>query len=388
VPGGYDMDRSSRVRGAYRMLRFLVMCGLMADMFAVMAPEADAAENTCRARNLTKDTPVSTSLAKVIKAASAGDKIAVRRVCVGHFSITKNLTLVGAATTGAPKSVLHGNGSGRVLLVRTAHVKLVNLRISGGKNIAAEDAGGIRVDGGGVLTLKNTVVSRNEGTYAGGIMAGGSTAGHVRLNGSSAVINNVGTGIFVNSFSSSATLNGTAHVSGNSGNGVITYYGNLTLNDATSVDSNNGGIINQSGTTTLNDTSSVHDNTGVGIGTQYGFVLMHDSASVTGNTYGGIAVYQNGGLSMSESSSVSGNSSPSSGGGIFVGATGAVHMYDDTTVTGNTADSDDSGGEPGGGIYVSCNGTLDGAVDGGNVDANQRGVVSPQEDNIAFAPCP
>jgi hypothetical protein len=57
-------------------------------------------------------------------------------------------------------------------------------------------------------------------------------------------------------------------------------------------------------------------------------------------------------------------------------------------VNGNTADIEDSFGGQGGGIWNSCSGTLNNAIDGGNVNDNYRGTAAPVEDNIANqTPC-
>ena len=166
------MDRVFRERRtSRRMISFLATVGLVVGMLAVLAPGAAGVVNTCRARNLTKGTPADTNLQRVIKAASPGDTIAVRYVCVGRFSIGKELTLVGKATGTTPRPVLNADGSGHVLRV-SAQVKLVNLRLTGGlltdEGCPVGCGGGIAVNSG-TLTLRDTVVRGNTARIAGGI---------------------------------------------------------------------------------------------------------------------------------------------------------------------------------------------------------------------------
>jgi nitrous oxidase accessory protein NosD len=104
----------------------LVVGGLV-----TLAPHASAVVNTCRARNVTKDRPSRLNLQLVIDAADPGDTIAVRYVCVGNFTIAKDLRLVGRSTREVPRPVLDANGEGRVLTV-SGNVRLANLVITGG----------------------------------------------------------------------------------------------------------------------------------------------------------------------------------------------------------------------------------------------------------------
>ena len=377
------MDRATHEhRTPRRGLVVLTTLVLVAGMFAVLAPGAGAVANTCQARNLTKGTPVRTNLQRVIKAASAGDTISVKNVCVGNFKIGKRLTLSGKSTPKVAMPVLHANGSGRVLTV-TANVRLNNLKITGGTNVADENTGGILVDGG-TLTLTDTVVRGNQGTYAGGVFVGKTSASTLRINGDSSIIDNTGTGIYVGNWGS-LVMNDTSQVSSNE-IGILTYYADLvTLNDEVTIAGNDAGIINQFSSLTMNSSSSVRENVGVGISNFEAFVNLEDSSTVSGNGAGGVYT-QNGSFNMYDSSSVTGNSLNGAGGGIY--ARSQVILSGDATVSGNTANADDSGGEEGGGIFVTCTGSLIGAVDGGNVNDNYVGTTSPVEDNIAFETCP
>ena len=377
-------------RGNVGWVTALLSLFLVASSMVWTTP-AIAAANTCRARNVTKGTPGTSDLQAAIKGASAGDVIEVKYVCVGNFRIGKKLTLVGKPTTGVAMPVLHANGSGRVLLVNGVKVKLDNLKITGGDNPGLEDAGGVLIKAGtidaGSLVLVDSIVRGNAGTSAGGIVVGTQAgAGHLVMKGSSRVVHNAGTGISVG-MNSSVTMNDQTLVASNAGDGIHTYYGDVEMYDDASVEENDSvGISNQFGHVTLNGSSSVTGNY-FGISNGWGFVTLNDFSSVSGNQpYGGIGIYGDGGLSMNDSSSVAANLSNAAGGGIRVDF-GSVYITGEATVTGNTTDADDSGGETGGGIYVTCNGSVDGATDGGNVDGNYRGTALPQEDNVAYQSC-
>ena len=163
--------------------------------------------NSCRARNITKDGRSGSNLQAVIDAASPGDTIAVKHVCVGNFHVSKKLTLVCKATPGIPKAVLSASGAGRVLLI-SARVTLTDLKITHGQAYtgagiyddhgtvilkrvtvtgnAAHGGGGI-FNRNGTVTLNDSVVSGNTATgYPGGIF----TTGILTLNGSSSVRHN------------------------------------------------------------------------------------------------------------------------------------------------------------------------------------------------------
>lgn len=316
------------------MISTLATIGLVASILAILAPAAGAVTNTCRAKNMTQGRPSNSDLQAVIAAADPGDRIAVRYVCVGNFKISKELTLLGKATTEVHKPILTANGSGRTLFVDYKRVTLTNLVITGGHKF-----GGIA--NSGILRLNDTVVRRNHaGGYGGGIF----NAGALILNGSSSVRKNTG-----------------------------------------------GGIFNDEASLTLNDSSSVSRNTGGGIGTTSGSIILNDSSSVRGNqagtSGGGILVGTFGSVTLNDSSSVRGNTAKRHGAGIMSPFRGAVTLNDSSWVSGNTADADDAHGGTGGGIFVGCLSTLTGAVDGGNVYDNFRGAATPVEDNIFLQPC-
>jgi hypothetical protein len=372
------------------MIPVLTSVFLMVATFAVRMPESIAAVNSCRARDVTQGTTWSSDLQAVIREASAGDVIAVKFVCVGNFKIAKPLTLIGRPTADLSRGVLNANGQGTVLVVSRANVTLENLKITGGSaphwNVGAGITTAAR------LQLNDTVVTRNVGT-------GVYNTGRLTLNGSSLVSHNSAAGVH-NVYDSSVkgssvTMNGTSSVAANHGFGIYSYYATTTLNDASSVTRNltDGGssIVNWDAVLTMNGTSSVSDNVGTNAAVENdGSFFMNGSSTISGNTDsnswgGGVVNASVGHMTMNDSSSVVGNATVRSGGGIRTD--GDLTMNGSSFVTGNIADSDDNGHGEGGGIKVPCSGTLVGAVDGGNVNDNQRGTAAPVEDNIAMPVC-
>jgi hypothetical protein len=124
------MDRATHLHSALRrMLSLLATFAFVGGTLLTLTPGADAASNSCRARNITQDGRSDSNLQAVIDAASAGDTIAVKYVCVGNFQVSKKLTLVGEATAGRSKAVLSARDAGRVLLI-SARVTLTNLKVT------------------------------------------------------------------------------------------------------------------------------------------------------------------------------------------------------------------------------------------------------------------
>jgi hypothetical protein len=224
-----------------RALSIATTLGLLVGMLAVSAPSVAAATNTCRARNLTQGTAVSSDLQAVIAAAHKGDKIAVRGRCVGNFVIVKRLTIVGKATPSMLAPELNGNRIDRTLIV-SAHVKMINLTITGGRSTS--EGAGILNDG--TLTLQDAVVRGNVSATGGGGIAN-ETLGTLTLHGSSSVSGNTanfGGGIVS---SGTLTLNGSSSVISNrahSDGGGVYAWGTLTLNDSALVTGNTADVEN------------------------------------------------------------------------------------------------------------------------------------------------
>jgi hypothetical protein len=319
---------------------------LVVGMLGVLTPDAVAVKHTCWATNLTRGTPSRSNLQAAVNAAHPGDKIAVAGVCVGSFTIDRNLTLVGRKIPDGAKPVLHGQrGSGHVVRV-AARVTLTNLKVTGGvANTggvrSGDTGGGIRVAPAGVLTLTRSRVSGNRAAYRGGGIA---NYGRLTLNSSVVVGNRAGAkrdstgggGGIVNL--GKLTLNGSSEVRGNRANntgGGIENYDVLIMNGPSSVRGNTaelgGGIFLASDrprykdpTVTMNDASSVRGNS-----------ATKDSSGGNG-VGGGIFIFNEGTVTLRGSSSVSRNSAPATGGGGIVNWFGTAVLKDSSSVHDNT----------------------------------------------------
>ena len=179
------MGRAIRRRNA--VLSVVVVTLVSAGSLSLGMPASTAVANTCRARNVTQDSAVSSNLQAVIRDAVGGDVIAVKFICVGNFTIAKNLTLVGRPTAGLPRGVLNANGHGDALVVPRAKVTLRNLKITGGDDTRWHFGAGITTSAR-LLRLKDTVVVGNTGT-------GIHNTGTLTLSGSSTVSQNTEAGI-------------------------------------------------------------------------------------------------------------------------------------------------------------------------------------------------
>jgi hypothetical protein len=80
------------------------------------------------------------------------------------------------------------------------------------------------------------------------------------------------------------------------------------------------------------------------------------------------------------------NTAQVSGGGVVNRQSGSTELHDTAFIHGNTADADDDGIGVGGGILCKS-GSVMGAIDGGNVNDNYRGLATPVEDNIVLLSC-
>jgi hypothetical protein len=326
---------------------------------------------SCRITNVTTQQAYSGSgsnLQDAIDEASGGTKLRVRGRCVGTFTISKDLTLIGVSTSASPTPTLDGNLGGTVLRVSAGHVALTDLAITRGR---AEDGSGGGVNNGGTVDLFGTTsVLKNGAERGAGVFnAGGAT---FRLHGSSSVSGNdavfAGGGIYN---LGTVRLEDRAHVSENLNSepdyldgGGIYNLGVLSLRDASSVWGNRagedgcfgcggstggGGVLNE-GTMTMRNRSSVRANT-----------------TFSETPGGGIANV--GDLRMYGASSVRHNSVTDANGGGITNA-GTITLNGTSSVRWNTALNGH-----GGGIFSS--GTLIGVVEGRNVSNNAPDDVAP-----------
>lgn len=209
---------------------------LMAAAGETAATAETAPVPTCWVKNTTTGA-TGADLQAAISAAGAGDKLVVRGVCTGNFSISRDITLVGPAELNGTTCADGNCSAGIVLWVDPATVTLKYLTITGGSS--TYDGGGIQNHGN--LTLVSTTVRDNVAEdNAGGIYNDG------RL-----------------------VLNGTSRVSDNQ-----TYYRGY-----------GGGILNR-GRLIMNGMSTVTQNSTTNGGGVYneGIMVLNRASSVTGNT--------------------------------------------------------------------------------------------------------
>ncbi len=284
------MDQPRSIRKT-RGLALVVAAGLALAMLPATASAVDAAPNRCWAKNLTQGTPARSHLQGVIDTARAGDRIAVKQVCTGHFRIGKRLTLVGGSTPAVPVPVLRTNGAGRVLLVK-ARVTLTNLKITGG---SVQRGGGIW-NASGTLILNGSTVRGNEAAiFGGGIV---NDRGTVVLNGASSVTGNEtdGFGGGIVNDRGTVVLNGSSTIRLNSatdyGGGIFNFGGTVVMNGSSTVGQNasdlGGGIFNDDGSAiTMNGSAAIRGNSageGGGVYNDDAIVRLKNGSSVTGNT--------------------------------------------------------------------------------------------------------
>jgi hypothetical protein len=238
----------------------------------------------------------------------------------------------------------------------------------------------------GTLTLNDSA------TVAHNRYAGIDTEGTVVMNGSSSLRRNGFTGIVV-SFGGDLTMNGSSSISANGQEGIEND-ALTTMNDSASVEGNQGahGGVGTFGTFVMNGSSRVIGNaasrSGGGLYVGAGTLTLNDSSFVRGNRaeHGGGGIANDGILVLNGSSRVTRNTAQVSGGGVVNRQSGSTELHDTAFIHGNTADADDDGIGVGGGILCKS-GSVMGAIDGGNVNDNYRGLATPVEDNIVLLSC-
>jgi fibronectin-binding autotransporter adhesin len=277
------------------------------------------------------------SIQAKIDAASGGDTLLVKGICVGNFFLAKSLTI-----KGNPTATLDGDDAGPVLSITGTHtIHLIGLSVTGG--LAASGAG-IHRFGGGVLTLNKVSVHDNlvagvtlaEG---GGIFSGGGT---LKLTASSVV-------------------------------------GNRALaSDPASTEADGGGIYSLGPLTLVGSTVSANRATATSFGStatvQGGGIYQKDApVSVTSSHVDG-----------NHARSVAASGDQATGGGMDLDAAGASMSIARSTFSGNvlTASSLFSSGAFAGGGAVSAK--IDaGTVSGSTFAANQVVASSGAGDSSA-----
>lgn len=354
---------ASQRRTTRRTAKVLSSIAVIAAIVAVLSPTAEA-KAPCRARNTTQGTSRSTDLQAVLDAASAGDVIAIKFVCAGHFTIDKSLTLVGRPSARVPKPALLAFGDGRVLVVN-APATLKNLKIADGVYSTGFGAG---IWNTSTLILKDVLVRHNMAQDGGGIW----NESVLILKRSSVVENTAG---FAGGILNSTSL-GTTPI--------------LKLKESSSVSENaQGGIAGFRSAITLKDSSVTGNTLDSGISARLTTVTLFGSSSVSGNTasVGAGIKADRSSITLNDSSTVSGNATGGDGGGIWAYRHASVTMNGSSSITQNTADAEDKNGGSGGGIFAYCDTSLTGVVGGGNVNDNYVGTIAPVENNIVLLTC-
>jgi hypothetical protein len=321
-----------------------------------------------------------------IDAASGRDRLEFRGVCVGHYLMDKNLTVIGRPTAAFPVPALHGTNTGAVLSVSRASVRLSHVTVTHG-GTGTDFARGIL--NAGTLNLANaSSVTGNSARFGAGIL----NSGTLTLRDTSTVTDNTasqsGGGIY-NYRGGNTILDRSATVSGNTagggGGGIYNddQPGNIvTMNGSSSVSGNSGsfgGGIYTFRTFVMNGSASVNGNdakfSGGGIGVDGGRATLNKASSISGNTGsesgGGVYLVDSGTATLNDTSSVSTNTGIT-GGGVLI-HDGVLSMNDLSTITGNIAKGSLGSG---GGIYFFA-GAVNGAVDGGNVSGNSPDNIVP-----------
>ena len=349
-----------------RVFSILATLGLMAGVVA-LAPPASAGVTKCQAQNITLGTKESPNLQSLINAANPGNTIQVKGVCVGPFTITKNLTVFGKPTKSVPSPTLDGGfnantnpSPGPVLSVGPGVAASVrDLTIRHGAYPCTQQNQTLECDTGGVfnhgtLALTRVIVRDNVGSGIGnGAVVGFAS---LSLTDSTLTANHAqffGGGLATSSGTVTLTRTTvTGNVAGEDAGGISLAFGSqsVTLND--SVVSHNtagdqGGGIWNGADLILNGTTSVDHNTAT---TDGGGIFNFKG------TLGGQFTFD-GDVELNDESQVSQNSAGNSGGGLY--NTGAATLNDDSSVHDNAA-----GTGTGGGIFNDCaSGVLNGVTE-------------------------
>jgi predicted outer membrane repeat protein len=356
------------------------------------AGQVRSVATVCRVTDTSSGAAPSTDLQDVIDRARPGARIQVEGTCLGHFTVHRDLTVVGVPTRVQPTPTLDATDSrcGRghpCFVVRitsrgdrpSPRVTLTNLTITGGQKY--KGAGILKKEG--KLTLRgSTSVTGNRAHWLGGGIY--SPSGTVVLRGHASVSDNVvfghrGTGGGING--RRVVMKGSARVTGNSayyaGGGIA---GAVVLRGHSAVTDNfvqrlggGGGISGPS--VVMRDRSRVCKNStryADGAGVLTSVLVMRDDATVCRNTTGG-RFARGGGVVSSDvqmygRASIRGNHSGGAGGGIW-SERGSIALNDSAVVSANTADGHGGGIHSAGHLAVNDAASVTGneAIRGGGI---------------------
>jgi hypothetical protein len=223
-------------------------------------------------------------------------------------------TIVRAANAAAFRILNVGNGG---------NLTLRDITVKGGQDTTGQGGGGILVQAGGSLAVKDSTITHNTTNTAGGGIAnrGTTTVSHSTVSYNSA--NSDGGGIL------SAAL-------------LRVEDSRLTFNDTAG---NGGGLANgNQGTALVEKTTISNNNTpglGGGIFAVSALTTVHYGTITENKAVNGGGIYSNFGMFTMQHSAVSRNTSRDNGGGIF--NNGASFVIENGAVTNNTTSGNGAG---------------------------------------------
>jgi hypothetical protein len=309
-------SRTFKVRT--RVLTIGAALALAAAVLVVAAPTAIGGPPSCAVSNARTHKDYN-SVQAGVDAVKAGDTLEVKGTCVGSTSVDRTVTLKGVTNKAFPGTpTLDGNKSGTVLHITNGTTTVDGLKVTNG-------------------VADVTSVEGNGCCVGGGIAVSGDTAGATLVNalvtGNSASI--FGGGIDVDDGTLTlvnSTVSG--NTAGSGSGGIDSDFGTITLTGST-VSGNTarraGGIWNFGGTLTLRDSTVSGNSASAPLPRGVGGGIINESAGPTTAL-----------LTLSGSTTITGNHADNAGGGIFMFAAdpGTVQPTADWTgsISGNTPD--------------------------------------------------
>ena len=259
---------------------------------------------------------------------------------LGQISVAKTINLIGQGATAA-NTIIDGNNADRLFSITSGTVTFTNLTLQDGQP-ASGNGGAIATSGVGSITLDNAIVQENISLGNGG--------GIFLASGVLNIING------------SQILSNTAVVGNNSGGGIYTQQGTISLTDSTVTDNSaqfGGGIyLNQAAAQLTINNSQILNNqglaaminsfTGGGVNTGAGSVIMN-SGLISGNTaFRGAGALVGSGSFTLNGGTITDNESDY-GGGFYVVGSNALLTINGGSVTGNRSIASIFGG---GALYI------------------------------------
>ncbi len=331
------------------------------------------------------------TIAAAVAAANPGDRLLIEGGVTFNedVDIDQDLTLEGGydgcASGSTDHTIIVGSGAGSVIDVNNGVVTLRNLQITGGAAIG----GGVDANNDAHVTLDNTHVTANVGTYGGGLYVGGTS--FMTLTNGSQIDNNTATmaggGARVwGKLVITSWLGGITHNTAPYGGGVSVPGGVLELrpghvgnNQATAADGHGGGIhVLDGGVITATHSSNVYRNSaynGGGIYADDARVTL--SAVIHSNTAAndGGGIYLTNGSTLTANNTRLGDEVAGRHNEATAGAGGGIYAQD-STIEFNGRIYNNRAATQGGGIFAAAStmALTDARVGGtGDNQANQLG---------------